>query len=227
MIISRRKFLRAGTLIALSAALPISVLGQSSKDKNGIHMTPTDPQNPIDPIDLSDPLANYNRSVFSSYLNSIFQLYTGYSVVAVALLEVKDLLPASTPANGRECFSLLFRGGSVALPQNTYRIDHPALGSFQLFLVPGGPDDNGAQSYVAIINRLAYVDGFYDRLTTTPSGPPSGSQRPRDRVQPAPPATTDTAEPKPHQPKPPRKRKPSWKSGDNEDLEGPIDQGVF
>lgn len=225
MSISRRKFLRVGTLVALSAALPISVLGQSRKDKNGIQMTPTDPMNPIDPIDQSDPLANYNRSTFSSYLNSIFQLYTGYSVVAVTLVEVKDLLPASTPANGRECFSLLFRGGSVALRQNTYRIDHPSLGSFQLFLVPGGPDDNGAQSYVAIINRLAYINSFaYDRLTTPPSGPPSGSPRPPDRARPDLPATTRPAETPPPQPKPPRKRKPSWKSGDNEDFEGGIDQ---
>ena len=226
MSISRRKFLRAGTLVALSAALPLGVFGQSRKDKNGIHMTPTDPQNPIDPIDLSDPLANYNRSVFSSYLNSIFQLYTGYSVVAVALLEVKDMLPASTPANGRECFSLLFRGGIVALPQSTYRIDHPSLGSFQLFLVPGGPDDNGAQSYVAIINRLAYVNGYYDQLTAPPSGPPSASPGPSDRARPQPPATppTTTRPAEGQSPKPQRKRKPSWKSGDNEDLEGGIDQ---
>lgn len=221
MSISRRKFLRAGTLVALSAALPISVFGQNPKDRDG---------NPLD--SQPDPLANYTRSAFSSYLNSIFQLYTGYSVVEVALTEVKDLMPAGArAANGRECFSLLFRGGSVALRQNTYLVKHPSLGSFQLFLVPGGPDDNGAQSYVAIINRLGY-----DNLTT----PPTRSSKTSDRIKPessttppatapltAPattPATIKPAEtsPPPQKAKPSRKRKPSWKGNDEDFLGGLI-----
>lgn len=212
MSISRRKFLKVGTLVALSAAIPVSVFGQNRKDGDG---------NPVDqqPIQL-DPLAHYTRSAFSSYVNSIFQVYTGYSVVEVALAEVKDLMPAgSTPANGRECFSLLFRGGSVALPQNTYRIDHPSLGSFKLFLVPGSPDDVGAQSYVAIINRLAY-----DQLTS----PPSGKSKPSATMKPQPPTTTPSATPgptpaatkpaetttPPPNAKPSRKRTPSWKGND-------------
>jgi hypothetical protein len=210
---SRRKFLKAGTLVALSAALPISVFGQNRKDGDG---------NPLE--QQSDPLANYNRAAFTSYLNSIFQLYTGYSVVEVALTEVKDLMPAGAAAvNGRECFSLLFRGGSVALPQNTYAVKHPSLGSFQLFLVPGGPDDNGAQSYVAIINKLGL-----DQLTA----PPSRTSKPSDTMKPestttipaTPPLTTPatnkpaTTTTPPQKPKPSRKRKPSWKWND-EDLE--------
>lgn len=218
MSISRRKFLRAGTLVALSAALPISVFGQSRKENDG---NPTD-QQPIP----SDPLGQYNRSAFASYLNSIFQLNTGYSVVAVALVEVKDLLPgAATDANGRECFSLLFRGGSAALTQNTYRIDHPALGSFNLFLVPGGPDSVGAQSYVAIINRISYSDA----LNSAPSrlSKPTDRIRPDEPVAPAAPPRTTTPAPTNTpivKPRPLRRRKPSWKSGDNEDLEGEIDQ---
>ena len=209
MSISRRKFLKVGTLVALSAAIPVSVFGQNRKDGDG---------NPVDqqPIQL-DPLAHYTRSAFSSYVNSIFQIYTGYSVVEVALAEVNDLMPAgSTPANGRECFSLLFRGGSVALPQNTYRIDHPSLGSFKLFLVPGSPDNVGAQSYVAIINRLAY-----DQLTSPP-----GKSKPSDRMKPEPPTNPPSATPTPtttepaetttppQKAQPSRKRKPSWKGND-------------
>jgi hypothetical protein len=209
MSISRRKFLKVGTLVALSAAIPVNVFAQNRKDGDG---------NPVDqqPIQL-DPLAHYTRSAFSSYVNSIFQIYTGYSVVEVALAEVNDLMPAgSTPANGRECFSLLFRGGSVALPQNTYRIDHPSLGSFKLFLVPGSPDDVGAQSYVAIINRLAY-----DQLTSPP-----GKSKPSDRTKPEPPTSPPSATPTPtttepaetttppQKAQPSRKRKPSWKGND-------------
>jgi len=148
MPFSRRKFLRASALVGLTAAFPLqNVLGQSWKDRDG---NPMD-QNPSP----ADPLPFYSRSAFSAHLNSIFQLYTGYSTVEVALVEVKDRLPASEKAvSGRECFSLLFRGGSVALPQNTYWVDHPVLGRFQLFLVPGGSDGKVAQTFVATINRF-------------------------------------------------------------------------
>jgi hypothetical protein len=218
MSLSRRKFLRAGSLVALSAALPISVFAQGFKGRDG---------NPGD-SDQPDPLANYTKSAFSSYLNSIFQLYTGYSVVEVTLVEVKDLLPkGSTATDGRECFSLLFRGGTTVLRQSTYRIDHPSLGRFQLFLVPGGPDDVGAQSYVAIINRLSYKDALNPAPSRTSK--PTEATRPADPVtapttapvQTAPPVRTITPTEKP---KPARKRKPSWKNGDNEDLDSGIDQ---
>jgi hypothetical protein len=149
---NRRKFLRTGALAAIAAAIPFNASGQGiRKGSDG---------NPIDsnPPELApDALANYNKAAFTSYLNSVFRLYTGYFTVDVALVEVKDLMPAGIVAkDGAECFSLLFRGGNVALPQNTYRIEHPALGVFPLFLVPGGADESGGQSYVAIVNRLAY-----------------------------------------------------------------------
>jgi len=217
MSVSRRKFLRAGSLVALSAALPLSVFAQGFKGRDG---NPGDQPQP-------DPLANYNKAAFSSYLNSIFQLYTGYSVVEVALVEVKDLLPPGTPAtDGRESFSLVFRGGSTALRQNTYRIDHPSLGRFQLFLVPGGPDSVGAQSYVAIINRLSYKDAL--------NPAPSGTSKTTNTAAPSQPVTAPTTTaPAPiappvrtitptEKPKPSRKRKPSWKNGDNEDFDGEI-----
>ena len=153
MSITRRKFLKAGTLAALTAAIPLRVIGQQPRKVND--------GNPIDQSKdaTADPLSSYNRAAFESYLNSSFRLYTGYSTIDVALVEVKDLMPgAATTQTGAECFSLLFRGGSVALPQNTYKIEHPSLGTFPLFLVPGKPDDNGAQSFVAIINRLPYSE---------------------------------------------------------------------
>jgi hypothetical protein len=228
MSISRRKFLRAGTLVALSAALPINVLGQSFKDRDG---------NPGDQQAQPDPLEHYDRAAFASYLNSIFQLYTGYSVVEVALIEVKDLQPAQTARDGKECFSLMFRGGGVALRQNTYRIDHSSLGSFQLFLVPGGADNVGAQSYVAIINRVSYADALKSAPTRTSK--PADGTKPDDPVTPVAPSVAPVVAPttatpiktRPVQtttpiekPKPERKGKPSWKSGDNDNFEGRIDQ---
>src|SRR5713226_6985949 len=122
-----------------------------------------------------------------------------------------DLIPGtSNPQTGRECFSLLFRGGSVALPQHSYKIEHPSLGTFQLFLVPGGPDDNGAQSFVAIINRLPYSQALLPAPTRLSK--PSGRVTPQQTgapAKPTPPAPTTT---------PPKKTKPSKRRGGDEDF---------
>ncbi len=231
MSITRRKFLKAGTLVALTAAIPLRVIGQQPRKVND--------GNPIDQSKdvAADPLSTYTVSTFSSYLNSIFRLYTGYSTIDVALVEVKDLMPGaattqtgaecfsllfrggSVAQTGAECFSLLFRGGSVALPQNTYKIEHPSLGTFPLFLVPGKPDDNGAQSFVAIINRLPYSEA--QRPAPTRQSTSSGSVTPQQTVTPAP-AKTNT--PAPTATTPPKKTKPSKRRGGDEDFfEGVID----
>jgi len=144
---SRRTFLRTSLLAALFAAVPFKhVFGQSWKQNDG---------NPGEtPVTQSDPLGNYSKASFTSYLNSIFQLQTSFGVVAVTLAKVDDM---PSPKGG-ECFTLQFRGGSRALPQDTYMITHPSLGTFALLLVPSGSDQNGAQSYLATINRLSPAD---------------------------------------------------------------------
>ena len=219
MSITRRKFLKAGTLVALSAAIPLKVAGQQPRKVND--------GNPIDQSKdvAADPLSGYNRAAFSSYLNSVFRLYTGYSTIDVALVEVRDLAPGTNTAQtGAECFSLLFRGGNVALKQNTYKIEHPSLGTFPLFLVPGKPDDNGAQSFVAIINRIPYSEAqrpaptrrskHWGRVT------PQQTVTPQETVTPAP-SKTNTPAPTIT---PPKKTKPSIRRGGDESFfEGVID----
>src|SRR5205823_8717027 len=106
------------------------------------------------PVTQSDPLGNYSKASFTSYLNSVFQLQTSIVVVAVTLMKIDDM-PAP---KGGECFTLLFRGGSRSLPQATYMITHPSLGTFALLLVPSGSDQNGAQGYLATVNRLSSAD---------------------------------------------------------------------
>lgn len=128
-------------MAALFAAVPLrSAVGKGFKNLAGV----------IPLFDEDDPLANYTKSSFVSYLNSVFQIQTASGNVAVTLTSVDDM-PAP---QGGECFSLLFVGGSEALSQNTYVVTHPSLGTFQLFLVPAGADQNGAQKCVATINRI-------------------------------------------------------------------------
>jgi hypothetical protein len=146
MTISRRKFVSASVLAAAAALAVPSVFGQTFKERDG---------NPgeVPPVQ-TDPLANYSKASFASYLNSIFQIQTVLGVVDVSLARIDDM---PSPKGG-ECFTLLFKGSRTALKQNTYVVVHPALGAFQLFLVPGGSDQNGAQEYCATINRISLAD---------------------------------------------------------------------
>jgi hypothetical protein len=59
---------------------------------------------------------------------------------------------ASGPRTGPKGFSLLFRGpADEPLPQSTYPLAHPAIGSVPIFIVPVGSDAQGMQ-YEAIFN---------------------------------------------------------------------------
>lgn len=152
MSISRRIFIKTASVAAIVAATvgksTLAVLAQGG---------------------ATDPLAYYTQATFIQYINSIFRLH-GFQTVDVMLEKVQDTLPATvTRTGGRESFVLHFRGGDVQLPQGTYTVEHPALGNFKLFLVPGGADENGAQSYIATINRLAY--------TSKPSAAPKAMPR--------------------------------------------------
>ena len=214
---SRRKFLKLGALATLFAALPFKTLfAQGWKDNDG------NPANP--PPAQADALANYTEATFRTYLNSVFQLHTTQGIVAVTLLQVDDM----TASKGGECFTLLFRGGARAQRQDTYTLVHPALGTFELLLVPTGTDQNGAQGYVATINRLSLADAATMVPPTKQSGrsqPATSTSAPANATPPAAtPSVRPSAQPSlqptaPKKPQPSKVRKPSWKDPD----ENPID----
>ena len=214
---SRSKFLKLGALATLFAAIPFkTLLAQGWKDRDG---------NPANtPPAQADPLANYTEATFRSYLKSIFQLHTTQGIVAVTLLQVDDM----TASKGGECFTLLFRGGARAQRQDTYTLVHAALGTFQLLLVPTGTDQNGAQGYVATINRLSLADAATmapptrqtgkSQPTTTPSAPviatpPAVTPSITPNTQPTVPVVSPSA-PAPKKPQPSKGRKPFWKDLD-------------
>jgi uncharacterized protein DUF6916 len=144
MSISRRLFIRIGTVAAIAGSVSMRpdfvALGQKL----------VAPQQ-------TGPLSFYTMATFLQYVNSVFILH-GSATVEVVLTSVQDILPAETSrAGGRESFILHFRGGSAQSGQETFIVEHPALGTFALFLVPGDVDDNGTRVYVATINRLDYL----------------------------------------------------------------------
>ena len=191
MPISRRIFIKTASVAAIAVATvgksTLAVLAQGG---------------------ATDPLSYYTQATFTQYINSIFRLH-GFRTVDVMLEKVQDTLPATeTRTGGRESFVLHFRGGDVQLPQDTYSVEHSALGNFQLFLVPGGADKNGAQSYVATINRLAYTSKPSSAPKAVPrKSPPESKPKPESTEPPK--GAPETKPPGPAEtPKPPRQVQP-------------------
>lgn len=70
-------------------------------------------------------------------------------MIEVVLAEVTEFRPAGD-SGLRAPFSLLFHGPvSPVWPQRTYEVSHPDLGTFELFLVPLGPEGE-AMRYEAV-----------------------------------------------------------------------------
>ena len=158
MSISRRKFLQAGSAIALAAGFPLKT-AMTSAQQRPITATAPPPQSSAKGDTRTTPdkrfanLANYTKATFAAQLNSMFRIQSKLAKpVEVKLIEVKDTGPIPDQQSGKECFSLLFIG-QPRLRQDTYTIDHAALGKFALLLVPVGKDKKGSY-YEAVINRL-------------------------------------------------------------------------
>ena len=141
MSISRRKFLKAGTIVAITAGIPINVLangsaGAISKILPGLESS-----------------AAMDSELFTRYLKTQFTLRRGQTEAKFTLVEIRHWVArgAKKSADGKECFSLIFENaGSERLIQDTYTVAHAQLGEFPLFVVPSGK----TRKYEALFNRL-------------------------------------------------------------------------
>ncbi|WP_040666304.1 DUF6916 family protein [Nitrolancea hollandica] len=92
---------------------------------------------------------------FTRHLGERFRVYAGQDEpFEIELIQASGLGRESTDSTSghgsRSAFSLLFRGpAGILLPQRIYRLEHAEMGTFDLFLVPVGPDQSG-QRYEAI-----------------------------------------------------------------------------
>ncbi|MGH3767410.1 MAG: DUF6916 family protein [Pseudonocardiaceae bacterium] len=86
-------------------------------------------------------LESFTLETFVPLVGETFRVRLPGGTLGLVLGEASGL-PAR--AQDRQPFSLLFRepGGTV-IPQRSYPISHPELGSFELFIVPLGPDPGG------------------------------------------------------------------------------------
>ena len=104
---------------------------------------------------LADPLFGYGAEEFKKYLDTGFSLMTEGATITAVLAAVKssEVRRNQNFRNRRaECFTLSFNLPSDA-PQATYKVFHPNLGSFDLFLVPGKSDESASLLH-AVVNRI-------------------------------------------------------------------------
>ena len=101
-----------------------------------------------------DSLNHLEKSVFAQHLGEIFTIRRGaLDTVDIELVEVSDFLHKDIhPVS--ESFSIVFRGSKYQpLEQGTYEVEHSAIGTFFLFIVPIYHEE-GSLNYEAVFNRL-------------------------------------------------------------------------
>jgi hypothetical protein len=165
MPISRRNFLRSGTISVLSAGLVLKsgvlAFGQGTKRSNLSQITRTaagDYQVPAEAA--QNPIIYYKRTTFEPYVGGTFTSRDARGrAIPMTLVSVTGYAPSRATrimmANPRtsDSFTLLFRAPRELPPFTTiYVVEHPVLGKFDLFLKRAGAD--GQVFYEAVINHI-------------------------------------------------------------------------
>jgi len=90
-----------------------------------------------------DDLRSFTIETFAPLVREMFRIHPeGASPLDAELISAEPY--GGQAAGGRAPFSIVFRGPpQPVLSQMTYRIEHAVLGSFDLFIVPIGPDETG------------------------------------------------------------------------------------
>ena len=161
MNFTRRQFLETASITALAGVLGASALAQRGRDGNEEIFSP-------------DRLTIFNGVSPQTFKSLIGEAFTASldreAVGSLTLIEVgsaESARQAHQATSGRMlgnipkpsqqvivCFTLRFQGEGSQLKQNTYTLEHPALGTFPLFIVPAGPEAN-PPTYTAVFNQLA------------------------------------------------------------------------
>jgi hypothetical protein len=161
MSVSRRRFMKAGVVAAACAVIPAkSALGREGlATRKGSMLALPQQSSKIDP----NQLGYYTEASFAPYLNTQFRVYLDRADTrALKLLEVSDYFAAVPRSTARassspntECFSLLLTAPpGKPFEQDTYLIEHEALGNFYLFLVPVSAQGKTALNYYeAVVYR--------------------------------------------------------------------------
>jgi hypothetical protein len=163
--LSRRKFVKAGIIAAVCAPLlPLKRIVAQGKTGQ--------------PSSANlNQLSYYNEAAFKPYVNTSFRVYLSPSETrSLELIKVSDYDTSSQQSPlvySSECFSLLFTiPPGQSFTQDTYLIEHDALGTFYLFVVPiSPPSKQSSDFYEAVIYRREMY--WTDRVSKTTKKKPS------------------------------------------------------
>lgn len=154
MSVTRRSFLKAGALTALSAGLALNHAGPA------LAQTADASQDfPVSHEAKTDPVFYYKKATFDPYLNTTFRARARGGVVELVLVKIAD---TSAPARSKltrrarptESFSLLFRAsGPLSAITTIHTLEHDALGKFSLYLVRASAPESDELYYEAVINH--------------------------------------------------------------------------
>jgi hypothetical protein len=160
--LTRRKFLRAGAISAISVGVGLAAtrltIGQSGGRQHG----------PVIRRSAEIPLAAqmeapflFNAQTFRPYVGDFFQAPNARGqMIPLKLVSLKTFTPTATglrltrSVGESESFSLIFKADArLPLFVAIHKISHPALGHFELFLSER-KDDNGTFFYEAVFNHI-------------------------------------------------------------------------
>jgi hypothetical protein len=98
-------------------------------------------------------LEHFTVDTFAGRVGEAFHIVASEDVaIEAVVVEVQTWGEESARGRGRQPFGVVFRGPrQPVLPQRTYRVEHREIGTFDLFIVPIGPDADGMR-YEAVFS---------------------------------------------------------------------------
>jgi hypothetical protein len=95
---------------------------------------------------------NLSLEQTSPLVGTNFMVHTQAGLIDLQLVEATELPRRNRPEQFRTPLSLIFTGPlDIALQQDTYLVEHPALGQHQWYLVPILPDNPASNLYYQIL----------------------------------------------------------------------------
>ena len=129
MQLTRRNFLTAAPLALGLLKLGGSAMAQAG-NVGGLFAIPA----------RTDRISQLDWNAFLPYQNTDFTFSNGDNAFRLSLSAMKDSAPGGFIGKGSHpCFELHFEANFITpIEQGTYRVEHFGLGTFDLFITPGG-----------------------------------------------------------------------------------------
>jgi hypothetical protein len=155
MPLTRREFMRAGMMSAISAGFILN------SARIGFAQTTTTAARDIPLEARKDPVFSFQPDTFKPYVGGYFEAPNARGeMIALQLVSLETFKPSRTALRltkkmgDTESFSLLFKADAELPPfTSIHKIKHPSLGEFSLFLSPK-KGENGELFYEAVINHI-------------------------------------------------------------------------